>query len=118
MKLHVPALAALCLGLAVTPLAFAQTTGSTGGAGAQRGGNSGITPDTGSSGGADSADYLTGPGIRAFYNDQGMTKLRTPQEIRLVYGNMTAEARARLRAACAAEYDPRYDQLCASVGAM
>lgn len=117
MKSHFLALAALFLGLAATPLALAQTTNSTGGA-AQRGGDVGNTRSAGSSGGEDSADYLTGSGIRAFYNDQGMTRLRSPEEIRLVYGSMTAEARARLRAACAADYDPRYDELCASVGAM
>lgn len=39
-------------------------------------------------------------------------------DMRTVYGNMSVSDRARLRADCAGNQDPRYDDLCASVGAM
>jgi hypothetical protein len=128
------AIAALSVGLAVSPLALAQThpaTGQTQGPGPTKDGT--VDPNSGdlsnnpdmtgttsstSSGGEDTPSYLTGPQIREFFTDNNMSTLRSTKQLRSVYGGMSVYDRARLRADCEVNQDPRYDDLCASVGAM
>ena len=110
------AITALSIGLAVSPLAFAQNTASPH-AGDFDPAITGATSST-SSGGEDTPSYLTGPQIRGFFTDNNMSTLRSTKSIQTVYGGMSANDRARLRADCAVNQDPRYDDLCASVGAM
>jgi hypothetical protein len=107
------------------------TTGQTQGPGATKGGT--VDPNSGdlsnnpdmtgttsstSSGGEDTPSYLTGPQIREFFTDNNGSTLRSTNDMRTVYGNMSVSDRARLRADCARNQDPRYADLCASVGAM
>jgi hypothetical protein len=135
------AIAAFSIGLAVSPLAFAQSapaigqgeraTGQTQGPGPSKPGAvdpnagdlsnnpdmTGTTSST-SSGGEDTPSYLTGPQVREFFTDNNMSTLRSTNDMRTVYGGMSATEQRRLRIACETNRDPRYDDLCASVGAL
>ena len=111
------AITALSIGLAVSPLALAQNTANPN-AGDFDPDITGATSNSTSSGGEDTPSYLTGPQIREFFTDNNMSTLRSTKSIQTVYGGMSAYDRARLRADCAVNQDPRYDDLCASVGAM
>ena len=135
MKTKLLALAAFSISLAVSPLAFAQTspaTGQTQGPTSESGGGN-VDPNAGdlsnnpdmtgttsstSSGGEDTPSYLTGPQIREFFTDNNMSTLRSTNELKTIYGSMSISDRARLRADCATNQDARYADLCASVGAM
>jgi hypothetical protein len=100
MKLFTAAAVAILLS---SGMAFAQdntTTGSTTGA------------DT------DPSNYLSGPNISRFYQDEGMTTLKTDAEFKAAWDAMTDKDRADIKQACMGNKDNRYNPLCASVQAM
>jgi hypothetical protein len=116
MKSKLLAAATLAIGLAATPFAFAQNSDTGSADIAPK--DPGTTSSIDSSGGEDAAGSLSGPNIREFFTDNGMSTLRPANEIGTVYGRMSVDEQTNLRAACASNQDPRYDELCASVGAM
>jgi hypothetical protein len=115
MKSKLLAITALSFGLvAGAPLALAQTTGSTSNAD-QRGGI-GTEQSLGDKGGTDAPNYMTGPGVGLFYTDETMSTLRSPEEMRVVYGGLSADDQLMLRQSCASNEDTRFADLCAAVG--
>jgi hypothetical protein len=103
MKLFTAAAVAILLS---SGMAFAQdntTTGST-------------TQDN--DGARDAADYLTGPNIHRFYQDDSMTVLRPEAEIRSTWYAMSEEERANLLQACMGPKDNRFNPLCSSIQAL
>jgi hypothetical protein len=103
MKLFTAAAVAILLS---SGMAFAQdntTTGST-------------TRDN--DGARDATDYLTGPNIHRFYQDDSMTVLRPEAEIRSTWYAMSEEERASLIQACMGPKDNRFNPLCNSIQAM
>lgn len=81
----------------------------------------GATPDAGTaadSGGTNGGNYLTGPNIQRFYQDEQQQTLLPEAEIRTSWDAMTQAERDDLRAACVDNTDPRFDQLCVSIQAL
>ncbi|HEY6633882.1 MAG TPA: hypothetical protein VIZ90_20680 [Rhizobiaceae bacterium] len=75
---------------------------------------------TGSTSGADTdpSNYLTGPNIHRFYQDDSMTELRPEAEVRTTWEAMSEQDRSNLRQACMGNKDNRYNPLCNSLKAM
>jgi hypothetical protein len=116
MKSKLLAMTALCIGLvAAAPLALAQSTQSID-ASPLGGGAAGTNQSAGSNGGEDAPNYMTGPGIHLFYSDETMSTLRSGDEIRTVYGGLSAEDQLMLRQSCASNEDTRFAELCSAVG--
>ena len=69
-------------------------------------------------GARDASDYLTGPNIYRFYQDDSMTELRPEAEIRSTWYAMPEEERINIIQACMGPKDNRFNPLCNSVQAM
>jgi hypothetical protein len=93
----------LAIGLALPSAAFS----------ADSGGNA-----ASSSGGSDAAQYLTGPNIQGFYTDETMGTMRSPDEMKSAWASMKPEDQAKMKAACEANKDQKYTDLCKAVGSM
>ena len=88
--------AALSAGLAAAAPAFTQdnTTSSTG------------------------ADYLRAENIQDFYTDANLKTMKSEEEVKKVYSAMTPENQAKLKAACAANEESKFANLCKNIGTM
>ena len=75
---------------------------------------------TGSTSGADSdpSNYLAGPNIHRFYQDDSMTELKSESELKAAWDAMTDQDRSDLKQACMGNKDNRYNPLCNSIKAM
>lgn len=105
MRLFTTAAVAILLS---SGMAFAQdntTTGST-------------TTQNQGGGGSDASNYLTGPNIHRFYQDDSMTELRSEAEMKSTWKAMSEQDRASLLQACMGNKDNRYNPLCNSLKAM
>jgi serine/threonine-protein kinase RIO1 len=103
MRSKLLAVAALSLGLFAAPFALAQDSGTT---------------SSTTSGQSDAADYLTAPNIHDFYTDENLKTLKSADEVKNVYGSMNTDDQAKLKAACAANQESRFADLCKTVGTM
>ena len=90
--------AALAAGLACSAPSFAQTT------------NTDNTPT--SSTGGDAADYLKGPNIQDFYTDANLRTMKSSDEVKRIFGTLTPQKQAKLKAACAATEESKFADLC------
>ncbi|MDW6020603.1 hypothetical protein SAZ10_02375 [Mesorhizobium sp. BAC0120] len=121
MKSKLLALTAFSLTLlGAAPLAFAQTNNggrltprSTGPRTAEPGNTSSISRED-----ANPSSYLTDRNVRPFFTDGSMRTLRPEGELRQTFDAMSLDDRTRLRAACIANQNPRYNHLCTTVSAM
>jgi hypothetical protein len=91
---------------------------SSGMAFAQDNTTTGSTNQDQSGSGSEASDYLTGPNIHRFYQDDSMTELRPEAEIRSTWYAMSEEERANLLQACIGPKDNRFNPLCSSIQAM
>lgn len=89
-------------------MAFAQDTTTTGSTDAQNE----------ASGGTDASNYLSGPNIHRFYQDESMAELRSEAEIRSTWDEMNEQDQTSLRQACMGNKDNRFNPLCTSIEAM
>jgi hypothetical protein len=96
--------AALAAGLAGIAPSFAQTTNTD-------------NTTTSSTGGA-AADYLKGPNIQDFYTDENLKTMKSADEVKRVFGTLTPDKQAKLKAACAANEESKYADLCKNIGTM
>ena len=76
------------------------------------------TGSTNEGGGSDASNYLAGPNIHRFYQDDSMTELRSEAEIKTNWEAMSEADRASLLQACMGNKDNRYNPLCNSIRAM
>ena len=93
MKSRLLVAAALSAGLAGATVAFAQdntTTSSTG----------------------DPADYLKAENIQDFFTDENLKTMKAAEEVKKVYTAMTPDQQAKLKAACAANQESKFADLC------
>jgi hypothetical protein len=91
--------AMLSAGLAGATVSFAQdntTTSSTG----------------------DPADYLKAENIQDFYTDANLKTMKAAEEIKKVYTAMTPDEQARMKAACAANQESKFADLCKNIESM
>ncbi len=88
---------------------------SSGMAFAQDNPTTGSTNEDQNGGGSDASNYLTGPNIHRFYQDDAMTELRPEAEIRATWNTMSEEERLNLIQACMGPKDNRYNPLCNSI---
>jgi hypothetical protein len=103
MKRRLLVLAALAAGLAGTGLALAQTnTDNT------------TTQSTGSN--ANAADFLRGEAVQDFYIDPKMKTMKSADEVKRVYEAMTADDQAKMKAACVANQESKFVDLCKNIG--
>lgn len=109
MKLFTAAAVAILLssGMAYAQTSGGETTNETTGAINQQGGS-----------GTDAANYLTGPNIHRFYQNEQMEELRSEAEMQSVWEAMSDTDRENLRTACVSNEDPRFNDLCVAVGTM
>jgi hypothetical protein len=103
MKLKLIVLAALSLGLAGVPIASAQDNTPTSSTGSAK---------------SDASQYLSGPGVQDFYTDENKRTLKSEDEVKRTYEAMKKEDQAKLKAACAANEESRFTDLCKTVSAM
>lgn len=75
---------------------------------------------TGSTTGADTdpSNYLAGPNIHRFYQDDSMTELKSEADMKAAWDAMTDKDRSDLKQACMGNKDNRYNPLCNSIAAM
>ncbi len=93
-------LLAASIALMLTGASFAQTN------------NSGSTGGSGNDG---NPNYLTGPNIQRFYQDDTMTTMKSAAEMKAEMDAMTDEERASLATACESNQDPKFEELCLSM---
>ncbi|MDW6020602.1 hypothetical protein SAZ10_02370 [Mesorhizobium sp. BAC0120] len=103
MKFKLIVLAALSLGLAGAPIASAQ--------------NNTRTSSTGSAE-TDASHFLSGPGTEDFFTDENKRTLKSEDEVKKTYEAMNKDDQAKLKAACAANQESRFSNLCKIVSAM
>lgn len=77
-------------------------------------GNSGL----GEGSGTDAATYLTGPNIQRFYQDEGMSTMKSDADVKSTFQSLSAEEQANLKQACMGNKDNRWSTLCNSIGSM
>ena len=108
MKLFTAAALAVLLssGMAYAQAQDDTTTGST------------TTEQQRESGGNDASNYLTGPNIHRFYQNEQMEELRSEAEMKSVWDAMSDTDRESLRTACVSNQDARFNDLCVAVGTM
>lgn len=81
--------------------------------------NSGSTDSGASAGsGTDAANDLTRPNIQRFYQDEGMSTMKSGAEVKSTFEGMSAKEQANLRQACMGNKDNRWSTLCNSIGSM
>jgi uncharacterized cupredoxin-like copper-binding protein len=99
MKSRLLVAAALSMGLAGATIAFGQdntTTSSTG----------------------DPADYLKAENIQDFYTDANLKTMKATEEVKKVYAAMTPDKQDKLKAACAANEESKFADLCKNIESM
>jgi len=64
------------------------------------------------------SSYLSEKHVRPFFIDGSERTLWPEGDLRQTFNGMSLDDRTRLRAACFANQNPKYDHLCTSVGAM
>jgi hypothetical protein len=99
MKSGLLMVAALSAGIAVATTTFAQdntTTSSTG----------------------DPADYLKADNIQDFFTDANLKTMKAAEEVKKVYAAMTPDRQSKLKAACAANEESKFADLCKNIESM
>jgi hypothetical protein len=114
---------AFSLGLLGASLAFAQTSGGSTGQGGGTSSPGAVNPDDTTTRSLspdieDLSSYLSGPHVRAFYRDDGLSALRPENEVRETFNAMGLDERMQLRAACAVNQNQKYVGLCRTVNAL
>ena len=103
MKPQLIVLAALSIGLAGALVASAQDNTATSSTGSAK---------------SDASRYLSGSGVQDFYTDENKRTLKSEDEVKKTYEAMRKEDQARLKAACKANQESRFADLCKTVSAM
>lgn len=66
----------------------------------------------------DPADYLKAENIQDFYTDPNMKTMKAAEEVKKVFSTMSADQQERLKAACAANDESKFADLCKNIGTM
>ena len=100
MKPHLMASAALIAGLIATAPSLAQDRGTTSSVPAA---------------GQNAADYLTAENLQDFYTDPNLKTMKAVEEVKRVFEAKTPDEQAKLQAACAANEESRFADLCKAI---
>jgi hypothetical protein len=66
----------------------------------------------------DPSDYLTDENIQDFFTDENMKTMKSEDEVKKVFSAMTPDQQAKLKAACTANQESRFADLCKNIGTM
>ena len=64
------------------------------------------------------AAFLKRENIQDFYTDPNMKTMKSADEVKRIYQSMTADDQARMKAACAANDESRFADLCENIGSI
>src|SRR5215510_8181929 len=67
---------------------------------------------------AEAAQFLRKENIQDFYTDPNLKTMKSADEVQRVFEAMNADDQARMKAACAANEQSRFADLCKKVGSM
>jgi len=67
---------------------------------------------------ANAAAYLKADNIQDFYTSANLKTMKSADEVKHVYEAMTADDQARMKAACAANQENRFADLCKNIGSL
>lgn len=100
MKPHLTAAAALIACLVGTGPSLSQDSGTTSSVPAA---------------GKNAADYLTSENLQDFYTDPNLKTMKAAEEVKRVFEAKTPDEQAKLQAACAANEESRFADLCKAI---
>jgi hypothetical protein len=73
---------------------------------------------TSSIGPAEAAQFLKKENIQDFYTDPNLKTMKSADEVKRVFEAMNADDKAKMKAACAANEQSRFADLCKNIGTM